>query len=348
MPFMLSPIFSILLIPFIIAMFLAINMGGSGTAPSFSAAYGSNMLRRDLIPGLFGIAVFLGAILAGKKVTMTISKGIFPAEMMGFTLVTIVLLAISISLLIANLLRVPQSTSQSTVFALIGPAVYFDVLNSDKVFFEILPTWFITPILAFIIVYIVGKFIYHPLKQKKIIAFDQINAYPIWRTIVILTALYVAFAIGANNVANASGPIVSMLSNNLQITGNDPQFILLIIVATLIIAPCFGIGSSIFGAGVVETTGKEIVEFGALGATLISIVTATLLLIASISKGIPTSLVQMNAAAIIALGVCKIGWRETLSRSSVKKMAIIWVIAPLISLLLSFSMVVVVDKLGWL
>lgn len=31
------------LVPFIIAMFLAINMGGSGTAPSFSAAYGANI-----------------------------------------------------------------------------------------------------------------------------------------------------------------------------------------------------------------------------------------------------------------------------------------------------------------
>lgn len=343
---MLSPIFSMLLIPFVIAMFLAINMGGSGTAPSFSAAYGAGMLRRDLIPGLFGIAVFLGAILAGKKVTMTISKGILPAEMMGFTLVTIILLAISISLLVANLLRVPQSTSQSTVFALIGPAIYFDVLNSDKVLFEILPTWFITPILAFVIVYIIGKFIYRPLKQRKIIAFDQISHYPIWRMIVILTALYVAFAIGSNNVANASGPIVSLLSNNLQIAENDQNFILLAIVATLIIAPCFSIGSSIFGAGVVETTGKEIVEFGALGATLISVVTASLLLIASISKGIPTSLVQMNVAAIIALSVCKVGWQETFSRSSLKKLAIIWVVSPLISLSLSYFMVMIADKLG--
>jgi len=40
---MISPLFSQLLIPFIIAMFLAITMGGSGTGPSFSAAYGANV-----------------------------------------------------------------------------------------------------------------------------------------------------------------------------------------------------------------------------------------------------------------------------------------------------------------
>ena len=46
-------------------------------------------------------------------------------------------------------------------------------------------------------------------------------------------------------------------------------------------APCFGIGSSIFGSRVIQTTGKEIIEFGPMGATLLSIVTASLLLFAS-------------------------------------------------------------------
>ena len=75
---MFSPMFSILLIPFVAATFLAINMGGSGTAPSFSAAHGSNVIRKDLIPGLFGIFVFFGAIIAGKKVVSTIGGAGLP------------------------------------------------------------------------------------------------------------------------------------------------------------------------------------------------------------------------------------------------------------------------------
>jgi len=71
---MLSPLFSHLLIPFIIAMFLATTMGGSGTGPSFSAAYGANVIRRNLIPGLFGIMVFIGAIVAGKGTASTVER----------------------------------------------------------------------------------------------------------------------------------------------------------------------------------------------------------------------------------------------------------------------------------
>ncbi len=127
---MFSPMFSILLIPFLAAMFLAINMGASGTAPSFSAAYGANLIRRERIAGVFGICVLAGALIAGRKVAVTVSRGVLPEDLMGITLTTIVLVSVALSLLMANLLRVPQSTSQATIAALVGPAVYYDVLKA--------------------------------------------------------------------------------------------------------------------------------------------------------------------------------------------------------------------------
>lgn len=87
---MISPLFSHLLIPFLVAMFLAVNMGGSGTAPAFSAAYGANIVSKSLIPGLFGIMVFLGAILAGKGTATTIGKGLL-APVIAFGLCLLLL-----------------------------------------------------------------------------------------------------------------------------------------------------------------------------------------------------------------------------------------------------------------
>lgn len=345
---MFSPMFSVLLIPFIAAMFMAINMGGSGTSPSFSAAYGANIIRKDLIPRLFGLFVFLGAIIAGRKVILTIGRGILPGEAMDLTLTTIILLSVAISLLMANMLRIPQSTSQATVFALIGPAIYFNILKTHKLFFEIIPTWLILPIISFIITFLIGKFVYNPIKQKNIIKFERLSTRSSLKIVVIIASFYVAFAIGANNVANAAGPMASMISNELNISPSGSHFLLIMLLTTLIIAPCFSIGSSIFGQRIVQTTGKEITELGPLGATLVSIVTATLLLLASVTRGIPTSLVQLNTASIIALGISKSGWKETLSRTSVKKLVTVWIIAPIISLGLSFLLTVIADKLGLL
>jgi sulfate permease len=68
----MSELFNVITIPFLLAMFLAINMGGSGTAPAFSAAYGANVIKRTLIPGLLGVMVLAGALIAGKEVTLTL------------------------------------------------------------------------------------------------------------------------------------------------------------------------------------------------------------------------------------------------------------------------------------
>jgi len=342
---MLSPLFSHLLIPFLVAMFLAINMGGSGTSPSFASAFGAQLIRRGRIPGLFGLMVFLGAIIAGKETALTIGKGIISPESMTLTITTCILFTVALTLLMANLLGIPQSTSQTTVFAISGAALYFGKLNTHKVFLEIIPTWFILPVISFIIMLLVGKSIYNPIRKSKYIDYDKLSQHPVLKFLVIISSMYVAFSIGANNVANASGPIASMVLNELELEPEGKNFILIILLSTLIIAPNFGIGSSIFGYKILKTTGKEIVTFGPVGATAVSFLTATLLLLASVFKGIPTSLVQLNTGAILALGVTKLGWKETFSKSTVKKFWIVWIIAPVIALIMSYFMIFLADKM---
>lgn len=339
---MLSPLFSHLLIPYLIAMFLALNMGGSGTGPAFSAAYGSNIIRKSLIPGLFGIMVFLGAVIAGKGTATTVGKGLLSPEMMSFTVVSIILFSVSISLLIANLFGIPQSTSQATITAVIAPAIYFNAFNSEKLFYEIIPVWFVLPVISFVICFIVGKYIYKPLRRKGYTISKKINDSYVLKGLILIMSLYVAFAIGANNVANAAGPIASMTINELNID-LDSNFVLIMILSTLIIAPSFGIGSSIFGHKVVKNTGKEIVLFGKVEAVIIAFVSASLLLFASLTKGIPTSLVQLNVGAIIGIGVAKLGFKNIFKKTSVNKFFIMWLIAPIISFLLSLLFIYLAD-----
>jgi sulfate permease len=346
---MVSPLFSHLLIPFVIAMFLAITMGGSGTGPAFSAAYGANAIRKSLIPGLFGIMVFLGAIIAGKGTASTLGKDLFPAEMMSFEIVSIILFSVAISLLLANLAGIPQSTSQSTVLSVTAAALYFDKFNSQKLLYEIVPTWFILPIISFIISYLVGKYIYRPMRRRGLTMSrsSNLNLNPVWNTLILIMSLYVAFSIGANNVANAAGPIASMTANELDIS-IDKNFTLIMILATLIVAPNFGIGSSIFGHKIVKNTGKEIFLFGKFEAVIIAFVSASLLLIASIFKGIPTSLVQLNVAAIIGIGVAKLGPKNIFLKTQVRKFFLVWLIAPIIAFSLTYALIYLADYFDYL
>ena len=67
-------LFNFLTIPFLLAMFLAINMGASGTAPAFAAAYGANIIKRTVIPGLFGVLVFDRCIDSWRKSFVNVRK----------------------------------------------------------------------------------------------------------------------------------------------------------------------------------------------------------------------------------------------------------------------------------
>jgi sulfate permease len=345
---MMSPLYSFLLVPMIVGMFLAVNMGASGTVPSFSAAYGANIIKRFAIPGVFGIFVLIGALVAGKKVGITMGKDIMPAEMLTPEIITIVMLSVGLSLLAANFLAVPQSTSQSTVFAMAGPAVYYSNLNTHKLLFEIIPAWFILPVIGFLIMLAIGKLIYPKIKNHPGINYESLSSHPILKILVLLSSCYVAFAIGSNNVANASGPMASMIINELGISSeSDANFVLIMILTVLIMAPCFAVGSSLFGNRLLRSTGKEIVEFGPVGATAIAVTTATLLLLASVVKGIPTSLVQLNTFAIVAVGVSKMGWKKIILHRTVQKFWIVWIIAPAFSFVLSFFLTYLLDRLDF-
>ncbi|WP_372756924.1 anion permease [Mariniflexile sp.] len=335
----MSEIFNSLTIPFLLAMFLAVTMGGSGTAPAFSAAYGANVIKRTMIPGLFGIMVLTGALIAGSEVSLTLGKGLLEQSFFTPFNTSIILLSIALSLLFANLLGVPQSASQSTVLAIAGAATALEGLNFHKLFFEIIPTWIILPIISFFIMLFLSKWIF-PLIKNKVLSQDysHLNEHKGLKALLILSSLYVAFSIGANNVANAAAPIASLTANEI---GQDSiqNFLPIIILSVLIVAPCFAIGSSLLGHQVTKTTGKEIVEITPFYATIIAVIVASLILLASVTRGIPTSLVQLNGAAFIALSVSKHGFKPTFSNKTVKRFFVIWGVAPIFSFLLTLLLI---------
>ncbi len=340
--------FNGLLLPLLVAMFLALNMGGSGTAPSFATAFGSGIIRRSLIPGLFGIFVLLGALLAGKNTAITLGKEILPAVSLDYTLTTIILFSVALSLLFANLIGVPQSTAQSTVVALIAPAHYVGQLNTHKIFYEILPTWIVMPFISFGIMYFITRVISRRFDLKNPGYFATEKRQKFFNWVVIITSCYVAFSIGSNNVANAAGPITSMITNEMHINPTSQNFVLIMLLCTLIIAPVFAIGSSIFGHKLMVRTGTAIIPIGKVEASMISFITASLLLTASLTRGIPTSLVQLNTFAILALSVSKVGWKETFSKKVVKQFWMIWLIAPLIAFIFSYLLTSLADRAGLL
>jgi phosphate/sulfate permease len=85
------------------------------------------------------------------------------------------------------------------------------------------------------------------------------------------------------------------------------------------------------------------VLFGKFEAIIISFVSASLLLLASVTKGIPSSLVQLNVAAILGIGVAKLGRRNIFKKTEVRKFFLMWLIAPIIYFVLCLSFIAIAD-----
>lgn len=335
----MSELFHILTLPFLLAMFLAVNMGGSGTAPSFSAAYGAGVIKRAMIPGLFGVMVLAGALIAGKEVSLTLGDELLDQQYFTPVNTAIILGAVSLSLLVANLIGVPQSTSQATVLSIAGAATALEGLNTRTLFLEIIPTWVILPIISFFLVLIIARWGMPYFKSRFArINYQQLGDHRGLKILLILSSMYVAFSIGANNVANAAAPIASLTANEM---GQDAvrNFLPIVILSVLLVAPCFAIGSSLLGHKVTESTGKGIVQVNPFYATVIALIVASLLLLASVTKGIPTSLVQLNGGAFIALSVARIGVKRTFQNKTVKRFFLVWGVAPIVAFLLSYGMI---------
>jgi len=294
----------------ILAVFLAMNMGASGVSPAFSVMYGAGKIRKLWIPFVFGLMVLLGAWFSGGEVIETLSKEIMHSSGRGYLSAMVVLFTIGLTLMVANWVGVPQSTSQSAVMAISGSGLAFGELNGSVLMYKIIPLWFLLPLVSFILVYFMFK-VFDFRKEKK----GWFGGF-----MLFVVACYVAYSIGANNVANAAAPLLWV--------GLDNQLVVLAIG--------FGIGSWLIGMKGLESTSNGIVEIHSGQAIVIGIVVATLLLGASLIGGIPSSLVQLNVAGFIALSISKNGWRGTVENGVVRKFFVVWAVAPVFSFLLSF------------
>jgi len=306
----------------IVVAFFAINMGASGVAPSFAAAYGSKLIKKRIAFFIFGIFVILGAVILGRDVAMTLGKGLIPKEFITIDAVLVILSSATLSLFLANILKIPQSTSQVTVGAIVGVGLYFQHLNTKTLFCKILPMWVILPISSYILTLMLYRLIYPPKHDNLHIYQTMFANEKKLKRSSLIASCYVAFAIGTNNVANAVGPLFGAGIVDAR-------------AGLLYIAPLFGIGAWLMGGKLLETVGREIVPLGKASGVLVSVVTATLLIFASF-LGIPQSLVQLNLASIFAISSVKNGHRHTLDQHLTKKTFIVWAITPVLSVIMAY------------
>jgi len=309
----------------VLAVFFALNMGGTNFGASFGPAYGCGVVSKKKALVLFSVFVILGALTLGRYVSRTLGSGISIAELEPRSCL-VIFVAAGLSLFVCNLLRVPQSTSFITVGAIAGVAMRGLGLQFSTLCW-LLALWLILPALAYLITFLLGRALYPPRP-------GNFRYYEKWfkheqglKKLVLASSCYNAFAVGSNNVANVVGPLsgAGLLSSSWGL---------------LLLAPIFGLGGLIFRGGV-NTTGKEIVPLGSFTAVVSCLVVSTLMIVAS-ALGLPQSAVLLQIAAIFGISSLKDGPRLAASQPIARRIVASWVISPLVALLIAWLLAGVV------
>lgn len=298
----------LLVIALILAgLYMAWNIGANDLANAMGTSVGTGALTIRQVIVIAAVFEFLGAVFFGKRVTSTIAKGIVPIDMISSIHPQIVvlgmlsaILAASFWITFATFYNLPVSTSHSIVGSVLGfgliAAYDGNISYSDihwGVLLKIVASWFISPLLgavfAFVTFSIIRNLYLHrakdlPIVEKKFISLQ------------LLTACYIAFAHGSNDVANAVGPLSAAL-NVLGITTQD-------IPIWVLVMGGFGmvVGMATWGYKVVETIGSKITELTPTRGFSAQFATATVVLLHSYSS-LPISTTHTLVGSVIGVGL---------------------------------------------
>jgi sulfate permease len=303
-------------IAWIVSFFFAMNIGASGAAATMGAAYGSGAIKQKRLALLLcAMAIFLGS-LSGGEVVKTIGSGIVPSSVLETDIVIIILVSATISLFAANIMGIPLSTSEITVGAVVGAGIAYQSVYVSKLLW-IVSFWVITPFVAFLLAYLIGKWLN---ARRKIF----IHSTKTLSVLLIIAGFFEAFSAGMNNVANAVGPLVG--AGLISVHAG-------IMFGGLFVA----LGALLLGGRVLETNGKKITSFSQLEGCIISGIGAALVITASIF-GLPVPLTQITTSAIIGIGTAQNGfylWQKQIVIQVLK----VWIVSPIFSLAISYSLI---------
>ena len=322
-------------------LFMGWSLGANDAANIFGTAVGTRMIRFRTAAIVCSVFVIIGAVVGGAGTSNTLGElGAINAIAGAFAVTA----SAAFTVMMMTKRGLPVSTSQAIVGAIIGWNIFAGLQTDTAVAVKIVQTWIFTPILAavfaVIIYWIVKYFIEHT--KIHVVRMDKYIRYGL-----IIAGAFGSYSLGANNIANVMGVFIKVspfneiaITSSITITGVQQLFLL----GGIAIA----VGVFTYSKRVMMTVGDSIFKLSPISAFIVVLATSLVLFVFS-SEGlynfltlrnlpafplVPVSQSQAVVGAIMGIGLAKGG--RNIDISKIGKIAMGWVLTPLISLIISF------------
>ena len=298
-------------------LYVGANIGANDAANCIGPSTGAGLIHYRI--GILLVAVFAvaGALLQGDAVAKTVGKGIV-TEALSAEAVVAALLCGGLFVSVATFRRIPVSTSQAIVGAVAGVGVASRLEMDWTKLVNIAGSWVLCPVLSGVLTYLVYRFILWLLNRLP----RQREARAVLRWLVLASAAYAAYSLGANNLGNAIGPIIALYEGG---EGASEYAIVSVGMLGLLGALSIAGGALIFGKGVAETVGRNIVTLDLPGAFAVQVSAGFGLHFFSM-LGVPVSTSQAVVGALMGVGLYH--GIKTVSRRKLVEVVVGWVATP--------------------
>ena len=287
------------------------SLGTNDAANIFGTAVSSYMVKYRTAVIITAVFVIAGAILQGSRGIETLSGITSQTENTAF----IVSIAAAISVTMMTYLKLPVSTSQAVMGALLGIGIINRQIDLQSLY-KVLICWATTPVGAAIVAIILYQILSSVIRKIPIhfLTYDRIMRY-----LLIVAGAYGAFSLGANNVANVTGAFYEAGTLGMN-------------QALLIGGTSIALGALTYSRNVMFTVGKKIITMDAFSAFIVVFSHSIVMHIYAII-GVPVSSSQAIVGAALGVGITK--QIRTVSRTNISAIFSGWLLTPVFGMLIS-------------
>lgn len=309
----------------------------------FGTAIGTKMLSFQSAAIICSVFIILGAVCGGGGTSATIGKLGMINTMSGAFVAT---LATSFSIFIMTRTGIPVSSTGAIVGGIIGWNLFTGKSVDISVFTQIVLSWIASPFISAIFAMFLMLLVRKILKSVAVpILYQDIFV----RIALILTGIFAAYSLGANNIGNIVGVFIpSMNINPIELFG----FIYLSPERELFLLGGLAISFGVFmySHKVIHTIGRGIYELTPVTAWVVVMAHSMVMFIFA-SEGLHNFLVTRNLPALplvpissseavigAVIGIALLKKGRGLQTKPLAKIALGWILCPLLSITLSYAL----------
>jgi PiT family inorganic phosphate transporter len=293
-------------------IFMGWSLGSNDSANIFGTAVFSKKIRYRTAVILCALFVIAGALLEGRAGMQTLSGLVDQTADSAFA----ASLAAALTVTLMSILKLPVSTSQAMVGAIMGIGILRSRINYAGLT-KVVIAWIATPvgtIAATLILYpLIGGFL--RLLRLNIFTRDLILKWGL-----IVAGCYGAYALGANNVANVTGVYIQ--------TGQLSVF-----QAVLLGGGSIALGAVTYSKNVMITVGKKLVRLDPYSA-FVAVFSMALVVHIFAIIGVPVSTSQAIIGSVLGVGILK--GVQTIKVRTLMMILFGWIGTPSIALVVAY------------